>query len=242
MGITILKGQNGNILRTTGSILRHEFIDFYPVKYGLLYNWYAATNASPISANGWHIPIFTEITTLITYLGGNTVAGGKLKEIGYLYWNSPNTGSSNESGFNARGEGIRSQTGIFGDFKSIKYLMSSSDFSTNTLYYIIRYDLESVSSSNHSKNIGKGIRLLKDTTTLTHGQTAKYTGNDGKVYRTICIGTQEWLADNLAETKYRNGDWIAGYDSGVYTPIDNTTWSGLTSGALCAYNDDTNNI
>jgi hypothetical protein len=50
--------------------------------------------------------------------------------------------------------------------------------------------------------------LLKDSTTLSHGQTGTYIGNDGKVYNTICIGTQEWLSQDLQETKYRNGSII----------------------------------
>ena len=79
------------------------------------------------------------------------------------------------------------------------------------------------------------IRLIKDSTTLTHGQTGTYTGNDGKVYRTICIGTQEWLADNLCETLYRDG-------SPIPEVTDNATWAALTTGALCAYNNDWNNV
>ena len=81
-----------------------------------------------------------------------------------------------------------------------------------------------ISQSPYIKQ-GGPIRLVKTTTTLTHGQTGTYTGNDGKVYRTICIGTQEWLADNLCETKFRNGDWITGFDGGVYTPISNADWA-----------------
>jgi len=71
---------------------------------------------------------------------------------------------------------------------------------------------------------------------------ATYTGNDGKVYRCTKIGTQVWVADNLAETKFRNGDWIPGYDAGVYTPISNAAWAALTTAACCCYNDDTDNI
>lgn len=60
-------------------------------------------------------------------------------------------------------------------------------------------------------------------------------GNDGKVYPTVAIGTQVWMAANLAETKYRNGDTIP-------TVTDNTTWAGLTTGAKCAYNNDESNV
>lgn len=82
---------------------------------------------------------------------------------------------------------------------------------------------------------GVGIRPCKLLTELKHGETGTYVGNDSKVYRTICIGNIEWLADNLAETKCRNGDLIP-------EVTDNAAWAALTTGALCAYNNDWNNV
>jgi len=97
------------------------------------------------------------------------------------------------------------------------------------------YDSDDVQSFlSDNPKVGKSIRLVKDSTTLTDGQEGTYTGNDGKVYRTICIGTHEWLADNLKETKYRNGDIIS-----VIT--DDYQWSQLTTGARCAYNNNETN-
>jgi uncharacterized protein (TIGR02145 family) len=42
-----------------------------------------------------------ELTTLLSYLGGDAVAGGKMKESGTSHWENPNTGAPNESGFTA---------------------------------------------------------------------------------------------------------------------------------------------
>ncbi len=53
----------------------------------------------------------------------------------------------------------------------------------------------------------------------------------GNIYRTIVIGSQEWMAENLKTTIYRNGDAIANV-------IDNNQWTNLTSGAWCYYNND----
>jgi uncharacterized protein (TIGR02145 family) len=57
------------------------------------------------------------------------------------------------------------------------------------------------------------------------------TDQQGNVYRTIVIGTQEWMAENLKTTIYRNGD-----------AIDNVTdynqWVNLTTGAWCFYGND----
>jgi len=57
------------------------------------------------------------------------------------------------------------------------------------------------------------------------------------VYLTVCIGTQEWTV-SIAEKKYRNGDWVTGYNGGVYTPISDVAWAALTTEALSAFDDD----
>lgn len=54
---------------------------------------------------------------------------------------------------------------------------------------------------------------------------------DGNVYKTIQIGTQTWMAENLKTTKYRNGDPIPNV-------TDATAWAALTNGAYCWYNND----
>lgn len=64
---------------------------------------------------------------------------------------------------------------------------------------------------------------------LTYGT---ITDQDGNTYKTITIGTQVWMAENLRTTKYRNGDVIPEYASGI-------SWSGITTGAVCAYNNTT---
>ncbi len=69
--------------------------------YGRLYNWKVIDNVKNIAPDGWHVPSDLEWDTLSTFLGGDFVAGGKLKEKGTLHWQSPNDGATNESGFNA---------------------------------------------------------------------------------------------------------------------------------------------
>lgn len=64
--------------------------------------------------------------------------------------------------------------------------------------------------------------------TLTYGN---MTDQNGNTYKTIKIGSQEWMAENLKVSHYRNGDPIPI----VTNPI---TWGGLTTGATCWYSND----
>ena len=96
-------------------------------EYGGLYPWreyggYDMTKMAPpvqgICPPGFHIPSETEWYSLISFLGGEGLAGGKLKEAGFSYWNEPNSGASNESGFSARGAGIRNADGTMTLFRA----------------------------------------------------------------------------------------------------------------------------
>jgi uncharacterized protein (TIGR02145 family) len=88
-------------------------------KYGKLYNWYAMNKTSNGNKNvcptGWHVPTDTEWTVLTDYLGGLTIAGGKMKEVGTTSWNKPNTDATNTSLFSALPGGYRDD----GSYKSI---------------------------------------------------------------------------------------------------------------------------
>ena len=73
--------------------------------YGGLYNWYTISTGK-LCPKGWHIPSYEEWTTLIDYLGGEGVAGGKMKTTGTTYWATPNRGATNLSGFSALPSGF----------------------------------------------------------------------------------------------------------------------------------------
>jgi len=66
--------------------------------YGCYYSSEEALKACP---SGWHLPSDAEWTKLTNFLGGEKVAGGKMKETGITNWQDPNTGATNESGFTA---------------------------------------------------------------------------------------------------------------------------------------------
>jgi uncharacterized protein (TIGR02145 family) len=109
------------------------------------------------------VPSDDEWTTLTTYLGGVSVAGGKLKETGITHWISPNTGATNETGFTALPGGYRDYDGTFGGIGDNGFWWSSTDYtSSNGSSLDISYDGISIYWSHGDKQDGFSVRCLKD--------------------------------------------------------------------------------
>jgi uncharacterized protein (TIGR02145 family) len=129
-------------------------------KYGKLYNWYAVNDARGLAPQGYHIPTHTEWTTLTTYLGGEKVAGTKMKSTSGWYENHNGT---NSSGFNGLPGGSRSYDGTFYFIGKLGLWWSSTEYSTDFAWYrYLFYDYGNVSSSYFSKGIGFYVRCLRD--------------------------------------------------------------------------------
>ena len=204
--------------------------------FGYLYNFYSIEGTgtqSITSSNDWGVPKATDFNTLSASVGGD---GNSLKLVNTSYWNSPNT-NTNTSGFNAIANGNRNSSSNFSQQKQQGGYLSRTSYSLNeSVVMILQPNSNVISVSGApSKRNGVAIRLVKPITTLTPGQTGTYVGNDGKVYNTICIGTQEWMSEDLRETLYRG-----------FTPIpnvtDQTTWFNLTTGAYCIYDNNPLNV
>jgi uncharacterized protein (TIGR02145 family) len=96
-------------------------------------------------------------------LGGESVAGGKLKETGTTHWLSPNTGATNESGYSALPGGGRDGYGGFFDIGRNGGMWSSDDFNINSGWYLYLYnDGNNVNRPSDSKSNGYSVRCLKD--------------------------------------------------------------------------------
>lgn len=133
--------------------------------YGRLYTWYAATDSRNVCPAGWHVPTDSEWTTLTTYLGGESVAGGKLKEAGTSHWISPNTGATNSCGFSALPGGYRSNDGTFYANGYSGTWWSSTEGSTST--YLARvlgvgFDFSRANRGYTIESGGLSIRCVKD--------------------------------------------------------------------------------
>jgi uncharacterized protein (TIGR02145 family) len=143
--------------------------------YGFLYNWYAAkgivttgsTTYKNLCPTDWHVPTDTEWTTLTTYLGGLTVAGGKMKDIGTTLWNAatPPSPGTNTSGFTGLPGGYRLEFGFYDEIRNRAFFWSANQDNTNTNFAAYRWlnNLNGfVNESSTSKGAGMSVRCLKD--------------------------------------------------------------------------------
>lgn len=132
--------------------------------YGKLYNWYAVNDPRGLAPNGYRIPNDNEWNSLINCLGGDNIAGGKMKEIGTSKWLSPNTGATNSSGFNAFPGGYRNYGGSFEITGKVGRWWSSSISSSGNLVNDIQlnYNNDNVTISSGNKNKAFSVRLIKN--------------------------------------------------------------------------------
>jgi len=144
--------------------------------FGVLYNWPAAmvgetsSNSIPsgvkgISPQGWHLPSKNEFIVLSNFLGGQSIAGGKMKEIGTLNWDSPNAGANNESGFSALPSGTRFRSGYFTYLGFLgEFWTSTLDNYTEATFFGLQSDSSglSVGATYLGNQFGSSIRCIKD--------------------------------------------------------------------------------
>ncbi len=138
--------------------------------YGALYNWYAVngdidgsgTKDKEIAPIGWHVPSHTEWLGLVAFLGGNAVAGGKMKEAGTSHWFDPNTGATNESGLTALPGGTRIASGNYSGINSDGYFWSSTEYTSYAWYRNLISQQGIVTVDYVLKGYGFSVRCVKD--------------------------------------------------------------------------------
>jgi len=131
--------------------------------YGKLYNWYAVNDPRGLAPEGYHIPTDNEWTTLTDYLGGDPVAGGKLKEAGLEHWETPNEGATNESCFTGLPGGYRFTNGNYDDIGYFGYWWSSTENSASIAHSCyLDYSNGFVSRHIPNKENGFSVRVIKD--------------------------------------------------------------------------------
>ena len=129
-------------------------------KYGKLYNWYAVNDPRGLAPKGWHVPSDKEWTTLTDYLGGEEIAGTKMKSTSG--WKQDGNGT-NESGFSGLPGGYRGSYGTFGYIDGYGYWWSSTEYSTSDAWYRdLGYDDGNVVRTSLNKEDGFSVRCLRD--------------------------------------------------------------------------------
>jgi uncharacterized protein (TIGR02145 family) len=130
--------------------------------YGKLYNWYAVADPRGLCPVGWHVPSDAEWTILENFLGGSSVAGGKMKSVSPL-WVSPNTGATNFSGFSGLPAGLRSAYGPYYDIGLDGDWWSSTQDSTNVAWYrYLFHNVGNVIRDDNFKGGGFSVRCVRD--------------------------------------------------------------------------------
>ncbi|MCK4344759.1 MAG: hypothetical protein KAX05_05675 [Bacteroidales bacterium] len=148
----------------------------YKDLYGLLYTHAAVLNGSTVGSNenpsgiqgicpiGWHVPSDPEWYELIDFLGGQDIAGGKLKETGTSHWASPNEGATNETGFTALPTGLRYKAGNYEYLNRMTGFFSTRVSSTHQWTWQLWDFTESFSTGNYYKGMNHAfsVRCVKD--------------------------------------------------------------------------------
>ena len=143
--------------------------------YGKLYNWYAlagiydaASANNPalrkkLAPTGWHVPTDGEWTQLTDCLGGESIAGGKMKATGTSLWISPNTDATNTSGFTGLPGGSRVNLGTFNNVGYLGIWWSSSEYNTSFAWNLLLYSNNGGANGyNAEKTYGFSVRCLRD--------------------------------------------------------------------------------
>ena len=137
--------------------------------YGRLYNWYSVNDPRNIAPVGWHVASDSEWTILTDYLGGELIAGGKLKEVGFTHWLSPNTGATNETSFTALPGGSCSGNSAFLFMSEGGLWWTSTGLSSpgSAWFRTMNYNQNDVYRNDNADVQGFSIRCIKDFTTGT---------------------------------------------------------------------------
>lgn len=179
------------------------------IKHGYGYNGLIITGLKNVAAIGAHVPTHAELSNLINHFGIASVAAKHMADTGPDDWNYyPGFEPDNISGLAIKGSGIRSLDLNILSNDTIKNKFgcwSSSLWSPTSLYYLLLDAVTNRAAMDFVQvSTCRSIRLVIDTPIEILNASAVYVGNDGRRYKCVLINGKWWMAENLAETLYRD--------------------------------------
>ena len=193
--------------------------------YGKLYNWYAVNDSTGLCPTGWHVPSNADWEYIINYFGtGSFGPGGKMKSTGTQFWLSPNIGATNETGFSALPNGMRSSNGTFSGIGSYGYYWSTwSDHPSTRKRWEFRNSQTILAPFSVGIRDGYSIRCIKDYTPPTTGTINSLDCNNAGITGNLVVGYQ---ANSVTSSVlYTNGN--GGVHNGQI--VESTGVTGLTA-------------
>lgn len=156
-------GSTWNDLSTPGYCWYNNDVASIKKTDGALYNWYAV-NTDELCPTGWHVSSDAEWKVLTDYLGGEGIAGGKLRVSGKTLWSNNNANVTNESNFSALPSGLRDmKSGSYAFMGSAAFFWSSTeDSSTHAWGHFMQSPPEKVYRFPFNKAYGYCVRCVKD--------------------------------------------------------------------------------
>jgi uncharacterized protein (TIGR02145 family) len=159
---------------TTGAWAHYNNDSQYENPYGKLYNWYAVADPRNVCPTNWHVPTDAEWNTLVGYLDPSydpeaigtqsLTAGGKMKSTGTQYWQTPNEGATNESGFSGLPGGYRNNNnGNFNFLGNNGFWWSASESGAEFAWgRNLGNNVADIYRTNYDKRFGFSVRCLRD--------------------------------------------------------------------------------
>jgi len=133
-------------------------------KYGRMYTWYAVADARNICPSGWHVPTEAEWDKMIEVLGGDSLAGGKMKDTSRIEWNYSNLSEVNSYNLNVKSTGYRTEYGAYVNQGNFTYFWSSSsdpDDKQLAIAYAVYAHSKKIYKQPKSKRIAMSVRCVR---------------------------------------------------------------------------------
>lgn len=215
--------------------------------YGGLYQWdeamqyQSAGDAQGICPSGWHIPLSGELQMMIDFLGGDSVAGGKMKESGTGNWMPPNTGATNESGFSALPGGNSSSSNNWWYGSPFGMCPYEGNFWTSAIPFRLYFLSDDILGWTPASGPAVSVRCIKNdslelpyvstsqivkmgVTTASSGGNVTFSGGSPVTQRGVCF-------DTIANPALSGPHTLDGSGTGVFT----STMTGLLPGTTYYY-------